>query len=363
MDLTPTDEHEALRAAARDFLARRGSDRDPWSTIAQLGWLGVSVPEQDGGVGMGLLEEAIIAEESAASLLPAPWFSTVALALPALQACEDRALVARVAAGELRATLAWAEPDAAAALSSAGVTPLATRAVGGDADGAWAVTGRKTWVPDAAQADLIVVLAATDTGSALLAVPGDASGLAVRPVPTYDDTRPLAELTLDETPAVPLIPAARTPEVLAAIGLRASTLAAAEAVGVARRTLDLAVEYASVREQFGRVIGTYQGVSHKLANRFLALELSRSLVLWAALAVDAGNGDARVAVAAAAAKALPEAVTTCEDVIQVFGAVGTTWESPLHRYYRRAIALAAFDGPADRHRATVARTLLGPVAA
>ncbi len=367
MDLNPTDEHDALREAARAFLATPASDSpaapdaapvDPWPAIAELGWLGVSVPEEAGGAGMGLVEEAILAEETGAALLAAPWFSTVALALPALlTAGGERGQLAALAAGELRATFAWAEPGAGTALSLAGAWAPATRAHG--ADDALAITGAKTWVPDAAQADVLVVLAETDAGSALVTVAGDAPGVTTRPLHTFDTTRPLANVTLDDAPAQLLVEPARTPAALDAIRLRGLTLAAAEAVGVMRRTLDLAVDYASVREQFGRVIGSYQGVSHKLADRYVALEMSRSLVLWAALAVDGGDADAAVAVAAAAAKALPEAVMTCEDAIQVHGGIGTTWESPLHRSYRRAMALVALDGPPARHRAAVAAHLLG----
>lgn len=366
MNLIFTDEQQALRDAARQVLAHLGSGvaaaaaeaPDGWSTTAALGWLGVSVPETDGGAGLGLLEETIVAEESGAALLPAPWFSTVALSLAAFvrgDGVAARELLPPVVAGDMRATLAWAEPGADPALLALGSEPFVTRAAGeGDA---MSITGVKTWVPDAQTADVLVVPVATDGGPALCAVDAKASGLTTRPLTTFDDTRPLAEITFAQTPACLLASPASAESSLAVIRWRALTLAAAEAVGVAQRTLDLAVEYAGYRKQFGRIIGTYQGVSHKLADRYVALELSRALVIWAALAVDTGDPDAEVAVLACAAKALPEAVTTCEAAIQVFGGAGITWESPLHRYYRRAMALVALAGAPARHRSAIADVL------
>jgi alkylation response protein AidB-like acyl-CoA dehydrogenase len=365
MHLSYTDEQEALREAARRALTPPSEGRpasvagpDSWPMVAELGWLGVAVPEHAGGVGLGLLEETILAEETAAELLAAPWFSTVAGAVPILQAAED-ARLAGVVSGALRATLATAEPGTTT--TSAAVPELPTAVLGtvaASTDSTTTLTGTKLWVADAESADLLLVTAESGGGPALYVVDSAATSVETRAQTTFDATRPLAEVILADAPAQLLVGPERTPALLINVGRRALTLAAAEAVGVARRTLDLAVKYAGSREQFGRLIGTYQGISHKLTDRYVALELSRSLVLWAALTMDAGDDDAEVAVRAAAAKALPEAVTTCEQAIQVFGGVGTTWETPLHRYYRRAIALVAYSGPPTRHRAVVADILL-----
>jgi acyl-CoA dehydrogenase len=121
--------------------------------------------------------------------------------------------------------------------------------------------------------------------------------------------------------------------------------------------LELSSSYASSRVQFDRIIGTYQAVSHKVSDMYVDLELSRSLVIWAALSLDAAEPDADLAVASAAAKAIPAAVLACERAIQIHGGIGTTWESPLHLYYKRAMALAALDGPPARSRARVAARL------
>jgi acyl-CoA dehydrogenase len=123
--------------------------------------------------------------------------------------------------------------------------------------------------------------------------------------------------------------------------------------------LDLSRDYASVRRQFGRPIGTFQAISHKVADAYVDLELARSLMIWAALTADSGDEDADLAVAAAAARALPVAVRACERAIQIHGGIGTTWESPLHRFYRRALWLQALDGPPAAQRARVAAGLLG----
>ena len=369
MDLTATDEQRALRDAARELLAARmpparlaaladepaGWEPAIWSELAELGWLGVAVPDELGGAGMGLLEETILFEETAAVLLPAPFFATVALTLPALLSAGAGDLVADVLSGRLRTTFAWADADGDAALSEAAQTRLELSARGPDV----VVTGSKAWVPDADRVEAFVVVARDDDELALLFVRRDDHGVELRPLTTIDTTRPLAAVELREARGRLLARGATARTAVQAVRDRALTLAAAEAVGIGQRVLDLACDYARERRQFGRAIGTYQAVSHALADVYVQVELSRSLVVWAALAVDASEPDADVAVAAAAAKAIPAAVDACERAIQVHGGIGTTWESPLHRYYKRALSLAALDGPPARHRARVADAVLG----
>ncbi|MBB4660437.1 acyl-CoA dehydrogenase family protein [Conexibacter arvalis] len=369
MDLTATDEQRALRAAARELLAARmpparlaaladepaGWDPAIWPELAELGWLGVAVPDELGGAGMGLLEETILFEESAAVLLPAPFFATVALTLPALLSAGAGDLVADVVSGRLRTTFAWADAEGDAALSEAAQTRLELSARGPDV----ALTGSKAWVPDADRVEAFVVVARDDDELALLFVRRDDPGVELRPLTTIDTTRPLAAVELREARGRLLARGSTARTAVRAVRDRALTLAAAEAVGIGQRVLDLACDYAKERRQFGRAIGTYQAVSHALADVYVQVELSRSLVVWAALAVDGSEADADVAVAAAAAKAIPAAVDACERAIQVHGGIGTTWESPLHRYYKRALSLAALDGPPTRHRARVADAVLG----
>jgi len=329
MDFAFSEEQELLRSSVRDYLRDRYGDErvvalaeseagwDPasWKELADMGWLDPS---------LGLLEHAVVAEESAYALLPAPWFSTVALAWPAL----DDELRTAVADGARSATLA----------THGSVTVD---------DGT--LTGVMTLVPDLASVTDVVV--ATDDGFfAVETTPG-----IVVPRSTMDRTRRLGELRLDRTPArrLDVSPAAR-----ADVRRRSLALAACEAVGVAQRALDLAAGYTKTREQFGRVIGTYQGVSHKVADIFVALQLGRSLAYWAAWAVSEDDAHADVAVAAAKSAATEGAVLACEYAIQVHGGIGFTYEHILHRYYKRAQWLEAFEGYGREHRAAIAAAIL-----
>jgi alkylation response protein AidB-like acyl-CoA dehydrogenase len=311
-----TDDQESLRREARAFLAERyppervaeladsepGWDEASWRELAELGWLGVSVAEEHGGAGLGFLEEAVLFEELGRALYPGPYFATIALALPAL----PPELQAEVAAGEAR----W----------SAEVDGL---------------------VPDLGSVDWVV-----------------ADGAAVRAqgelLETMDATRRLGRLAPDAERR-PLAGAIDRPHVLAALAL--------EAVGVAQRALELGVEHAKTRTQFGKPIGTYQAVSHALADTYVETELARSLAYWAAWCVAEDDPEAPVAAAAAKAFAAEAAVAACERAIQVHGGIGFTWEHVLHRYYKRAQGIEAFAGFGAGLRAEVAESLLEPAAA
>jgi alkylation response protein AidB-like acyl-CoA dehydrogenase len=175
-----------------------------------------------------------------------------------------------------------------------------------------------------------------------------------------DRTRRLGELYLDGAAGRRLEVA---PGALDEMRRRSLALASCEAVGVAQRALDLAADYTKTRQQFGRVIGTYQGVSHRVANIFVAVQLARSLATWAAWAVSEGDPQQDTAVAAAKAAATEGAVLACENAIQAHGGIGFTWEHVLHRFYKRAQWLEAFAGYGRVHRATVAAALLDDDAA
>ena len=179
----------------------------------------------------------------------------------------------------------------------------------------------------------------------------------VHPLSTEDRTRRLGELRLDGTPAERL-------DVDAGVALRAVrrtalALLACEATGVTQRALDLAVDYAKTRTQFDRPIGSYQGVSYRLANVYMALALARSLAYRAAWCVSVDDPAQDEAVASAAVAAARAAVGGCENAIQAMGGIGFTWDHPLHRYYKRAQWIAGFDGSPTRHRAELADLVLG----
>ena len=331
MDFAFSEEQDLLRASARDYLADRWpltrvvetADAEPtfdagsWKELAGLGWLDPS---------LGVLEHAVIAEETGFGLLPAPWFSSVALAGPVL----DDELREAVGNGERAVTLARDGEVAA---------------------GNGALTGTKRFVSDLATVTDVVV--AGEDG--LYAVDLVAHPDVVVPLSTTDRTRRLGELRLDKTPARRLDTDISR---LADVRRQSLALAACEAVGVAQRALDLAAEHTKTRQQFGRVIGTYQGVSHRVADIYTAVQLNRSLAYWAAWAVSEGDDQQDTAVAAAKASATDAAVFACESAIQVHGGIGFTWEHVLHRFYKRAQWLQSFAGVSRTHRARVADAIL-----
>ena len=335
-----------LRAAAKEWLADRypadrvaaladGDGWDPgvWKELTGLGWLD---PELD------LLELAVLAEEAGYALLPAPWFSSVALAAPALGGPPA-----------VPTTLAWVD-DAATTLREA-ASSAAVRC--DDAVDGPRLTGVKRAVPDVASAAAAVVAAQDQDRVALFRVDLADNPEAVHPLTVVDGTRRVGELRLDGTPAERLD--VDPGPALAAVRRRALALLACEATGVAQRALDLAVEHAKSRTQFDRPIGSYQGVSHRLANAYTALALARSLAYRAAWCVATDDPAAEEAVASASVAAAKASVGGCENAIQAMGGIGFTWDHPLHRWYKRAQWIAAFDGSPSRHRAELATLILG----
>ena len=304
MDFALTPEQEELRGQARSFLEQ--TSEPSWQQLAELGWTGVSVPEEAGGAGLGFLEEAILHEELGRALYHGPFFSTMALTLPAL----PPELQAEVASGEASWTLSTGSlvPD----------LDTATRVAVLAGDGVWELEGAERQM-----------------------------------LATTDETRPLGRLAGGAA-----IRRLAGPEVLPEIRRRGRAALALEACGVARRALELGVEHASTREQFGKPIGIYQAISHPLADTFAEVELARSLSLWAAWCVAEGDGQAETACAASKAYAAEAAVAACERSIQVHGGTGFTWEHVLHRLYKRALWIEAFDRSAGALRAEVAAALL-----
>lgn len=324
MDFTFDEPQEQLRGEARRFLQERcplettarlvesepGWDPGGWAAIAAVGWLGAGAPEEVGGAGLGFVEEAILIEEFGRALYPGPFFATVALASSGLRGEELRELVA----GRQR----WSAQPRPGAL-----------------------------VPNLTQVDRVLVW----REGALMACP--ATGVAA---PTVDPTRGLGRLESGEGEVV--LRGAEAAEARSRLRLRARAGSALEAVGIAQAVLELGVEHARTREQFGRPIGVYQAVSHKLADTYQELELARSLAYWAAWCIAEGESDAELAAASARSLATETAVAACERVVQVFGGMGFTWEAPLHRYYKRALWLERFGWSPAECRAEVARELL-----
>jgi alkylation response protein AidB-like acyl-CoA dehydrogenase len=343
MDFAFSEEQEQLRGFAREFLSERyddvrlaqiadsatGVDNGVWPRLAEMGWLDSELT---------FLDQAVLFEETGRRPLPAPFFATMALAAPVL----DHEAAKRISEGGLRATLAWAEQGRPQGL----LDPVATSVSGGR------LTGEKVTVPDGAAVDVFVVTA--DDG--LYAV--DASTAEVSPQATLDGTRRMSRVRFDAAPARSLAAGEEARLMLGRVRNRALAALALEGVGIAQRALDLLVAYAKERQQFGRPIGVYQAVSHKASDVYVRLQEARSLAYWAAWCVSEEDETARQACLSAKSFAGDTAVFACENAIQGHGGIGFTWEHVLHRYYKRAQWLAAFDGPSRHQRAELAAYLL-----
>jgi len=364
MDFAFSEEQTMLREQARAFFSDKSSpervaelaqsedgwDRALWPQIAELGWIGLSVPEDKGGAGFGFLEEAVLFEEMGYALYPGPYFATVGLALPAL--VDDDAL-ARIVSGEVPATFAYAEPAGPALFYD--LENVGTKAE--QTNGSWRLSGEKHLVPDAVPDGYAVVVARTADGVALFGV--ELTEDILSPSTTVDTTRRFARLNLDGVEAKLLVGDAGSSRVLEQIRLRALASLSLEAVGIAQRALELAMTHATERKQFDKPIGAYQAVSHQVSNIYVETELARSLAYWAAWCVAEGDEQAPIAVAAAKSAAAEAAVTACERSIQVHGGIGFTWEHVLHRYYKRAQWIDSFEGFGSHQRKMIADRLLG----
>ncbi|MFV2101592.1 acyl-CoA dehydrogenase family protein [Micromonospora sp. LOL_024] len=361
MDFALTDEQRDLSAAAARLLADRypiervaaladadSVDPDTWPHLRRQGWC-----DPD----LGMVEKGLLAQEGGYALAATPWWSTVGLAHPIHRAAGREPTPDPL-------TVAWQDDPAGGGCH-------AVRQ--GDR---WRLTGLRALVTDATSATALVVAAGTDAGLALFAVRSPADGLTVEPQPTLDRLRGAARLRFVDTPGELLVAPDSAGQVLARARRHANTLLACEAVGVARRALETARRHAGERVQFGRPIGAYQAVAHRLAESYVTLELATSLALRACWltgdsdAVPADIDQAEVeqaeveqaeveqAHAEAVVVGRQAAVRACEDALQVTGGLGATWEYPLHWWYRRALWLDSFDTPTSVHLATLADHLL-----
>jgi len=375
MEFSFTDDQEALRASVREVLEARasartamgsktGTDDALWRQVCELGWPGVAVDEQLGGLGLGLIESCILAEEVGRTVAPIPVFSTLGLAAPAVSAAPEGpardAFLRSLAAGEIRATLALGQRDGR--YDAAGVSVKAAASDGGG----WRFSGKASLVPEAHLADRIVVLARTasarDKREGLTLFLVDAAALKRRPkaVDSLDGTRRLADVSfagVEVGDDARLTPVGEAWPVVARALDRSAVLLAAEAVGVAERALEMAAAYAKEREQFGKKIGSFQAISHRLADMMLAVENARSHAYYAAWALEEGTPDAHLAAASAKAAASDAARIATGGAIQVHGGIGFTWEHDLHLYYRRAKFCELYLGDASRWRERVASLL------
>jgi alkylation response protein AidB-like acyl-CoA dehydrogenase len=363
-EYTFTDEQNQLRTAVRKFCAdnfdeqsvRRLMESDPpfdakvWARLgAELGVLGLSVPEDDGGVGGTLVDQAVAVEELGASLACGAVFGTVFLAVPALVAASaGRArdeLLAELVEG--RRTAAFAVPDRAGALGEVSVT----------ADGD-SLTGTVERVVDAGSADDLLVAARNADGLALYAVDAAAAGVQRTRLVTLDLTRPQATVQLSSAPGRLIAGPDEAERVIEHALQVGSALLAVEQVGAAQHLLDLSVDYAKSRLQFGRQIGSFQAIKHKLADLLVDLEHARSAAYHAVWAIADGSDDPALSASIAQATCSAALSRIAADTIQVHGGIGFTWEHQAHLYFKRAATDAALLGSAEQHRDRVAELVL-----
>ncbi len=365
-EFTFTEEQAQLRDAVRRFCAenfdeqtvRRLMESDPpfdpkvWARLgSELGVLGLSVPESDGGAGGTLVDQALAVEQLAASLACGPVFGTVFLAVPALVAASAgpvrEELLTELTEG--RRTAAFAVADRAGAFDPAAVTVTA------DGD---ALTGAVERVVDAGAADDLLVAADGPDGLGLYAVAAAGPGVERTPLVTLDLTRPQATIRFSDAPARLVAGADEAERVIGHALQVGSALLAVEQVGASQHLLDLSVDYAKSRLQFGRPIGSFQAVKHRLADLLVELEHARSTAYHAVWALTDGTDDPALAASIAQATCSAAFSRIAADTIQVHGGIGFTWEHQAHLYLKRATTDAALLGTAEQHRSRVAALVL-----
>jgi alkylation response protein AidB-like acyl-CoA dehydrogenase len=352
-----SESQQMLKDNARKFLAgecpmaevRRLMETDTaydtalWEKMTEQGYTGIIFPEEYGGVGLGKVELILLMEEAGRALLPGPFFSTVALAGAVIDSValpeQKKKYLAPICSGEARSTVAFLEASASWDPTDARLAVAKGR-----------LTGEKVFVPDAAVANSIIVVAR----GGVFAVDARAPGISIKPMAGMDLTRKLYSVRFNNTRAERLGNAAGL-----ARGLDVATAAlVAEMVGGMQRTLDITVEYAKMRKQFGKPIGSFQAVQHQCADMYLETESARSAAYYAAWALEENAPDAAVAVSIAKMYASDAGRAVGNRGIQIHGGMGFTWESDLHLYYRRAKASETTFGDATFHRERIARLVI-----
>jgi len=376
MDFGFSEEQEMLRKSARDFLAKespmtyvrqmmeddRGFRDEQWRKMAELGWMGLTLPEEHGGAGLDFVDMIVVLEEMGRVVLPGPFFSTVILGGVAINeggsAAQKKDLLPKLAAGDLRVTLAQLEPNAR--WDADGIQLEAKKAGSG-----YSLTGTKLFVPDAHTADLLIVAGRAPgskgaEGVSLFLVDAKASGVTSTLLKTMDQTRKLCEVVLKDV-SVAADRVLGSPgagwKLLDRVVDRGKVGLCAEMCGGAERVLEMSVEYAKVREQFGRPIGSFQAIQHKCANMLVEVESSKSATYYAAWAVANDVAEAPLAAAMAKAYCSDAYRHTAGEGIQIHGGIGFTWEHDMHIYFKRAKSSEVTFGDATWNREIVAQLI------
>jgi alkylation response protein AidB-like acyl-CoA dehydrogenase len=348
MNFAFTDEQEELRSTVRAFLESKSSeeavreqmetdngfDTAVWTQMAeQMGLQGLHIPEEYGGSGFGYVELGIVLEEMGRSLLCAPFFSSVVLAANTLIHSGDeaakKAYLPGIASGETIATLAYTEPSGK--WDESGITMQASGSAG-----SYTLTGTKMFVIDGHTANLLIVAARTGAGVSLFAVEGDAAGLTRTALSTMDQTRKQAKIEFANTPATLIGAEGKGWDILSTVLDLAAVGLAAEQVGGAQKVLEMAVEYAKVRVQFGRPIGSFQAIKHKCADMLLEVESAKSAAYYGLWCASEMNEELPSVASLAKAYCSEAYFHATAENIQIHGGIGFTWEHPAHLYFKRA---------------------------
>lgn len=342
-DLVYSELENELRAGVRELLADRSAwpdvlewtendepyDKVLWRSLSGLDAVGLPVPEDLGGTGLGWRETAVVLEELGRAVAPVPYLGSTVMATAVLLACGEKELLGEVARGEKVAALAL---------------PFSTPV------GSWVRPAgvRVTSVADALGADVLLVL----TSDGLLAV--DASAAERTPVTSLDQTRPLCDITFSGRDGRQIAAGRAATEAVANALLVGGAMLASEQLGVAEQCLETTVAYVKTRFQFGRAIGSYQGLKHRLADLWVSITQARAAARHAAWCVSTGDADTEIAVAIAQAQCSAVVVKAAEECVQLHGGIGFTWEHPAHLYLKRAKSTSLALGAPHHHRALLA---------
>lgn len=383
MQLAHTEEQRLIRESARSLLAARagsaqrraaieqsgGYDAQLWREMAgTLGWAGIAIASEYGGAGSGWVELCILQEEQGRRLVPSPFFSTVALAAPIIEAAGDpsqrHALLVPLAAGELRVGCVLCGPDGRPPCEGVALELRAAKE-------GWTLSGVGDFVVHGEGTDLLLALARTpgsagSEGLSVVLVPPSAAGVRIEPHVMLDLTRPMSRVELTEVRVgreeILGEPGAAGAAVERALSLARIALAS-EALGSAEYLLEMTTEYVKQRLQFGRPVGSFQAVKHRLADMMVEVEAARSAAWYAACVAEQG-GDELAEAAAIAKSYCCDAFFDCAaSAIQLHGGVGFTWEHEAHLYFKRARASAMLLGSPAWQRERLARLVAGGTAA
>ncbi len=374
MNFAFSEEQDQLRDVVRRFMEEKSSEEevrrlmdtevgyDPnvWAQMAnELGLQSLHIPEEFGGQGFSFVELAIVFEEQGRRLLCSPYFATVALATNAIlnagTSDEKAALLPGIASGETIATLAFTEPNGR--WDADGITMVAR-----EDGGAWVLDGTKMFVIDGNNADLIVVAARAagtsgEDGISFFTVAGNAQGLTRTALATMDQTRKQSKLEFASVKATPLGAAGQGWSALSKTLDQAAVCLSNEMAGGAQFVLDMSVEYAKVRVQFGRPIGSFQAIKHKCADMLLEVESAKSAAYYSAWAAGEDNEELPVVASLSKAYCSDAYFHATAENIQIHGGIGFTWEHPAHLYFKRAKSSEILLGDATYHRELLAQRI------